>query len=132
VIRYIDTSAYLKLLVEEAESATLKAHLQTARKEGHRIVSSILIETELRRAGHRLGIAAVDIESELSKLDIISVEDSTFMRAGNFPDPLLGSLDALHLATAIECAATAIYTYDVRQAIAAQNAGIPVLAPGAE
>jgi uncharacterized protein len=132
VIRYIDTSAYLKLLVEEAESATLKAHLQTARAEGHRIVSSILIETELRRAGHRLGIAVVDIESELSKLDIISIEDSTFFRAGNFPDPLLRSLDALHLAAAIECAATAIYTYDARQALGAQNAGIPVLAPAAE
>jgi uncharacterized protein len=129
VIRYIDTSAYLKLLVDESESAMLKSHLQTARADGYELVSSILLETELRRAGHRLGIAVADIESELSKLDIISIDDSTFIRAGNFPDPLLRSLDALHLAAAIECAATAIYTYDARQASAAQNAGIQVLAP---
>jgi uncharacterized protein len=132
VIRYIDTSAYLKLIVEEAESETLKAHLLMAKAEGHHLVSSMLIETELRRAGFRLGIAVADIESELSKLDIISLDDSTFVRAGNFPDPLLRSLDALHLAAAIESAATAIYTYDDRQATAARNAGIQVLAPGAE
>jgi uncharacterized protein len=131
VIRYIDTSAYLKLLVEEPESATLRAHLVTARDEGHVIVSSILIETELRRAGHRLGIDVADIESELAKLDIVRIEDSTFIRAGNFPDPLLRSLDALHLAAAVECGASTIYTYDARQTIASRNAGIAVLAPGA-
>ena len=130
MIHYIDTSAYLKLLVEEAESEALHDCLRAARAHGHLIVSSILIETELRRAGHRLGIAVDEIEAELSKLDIISADDSTFVRAGNFPDPLLRSLDALHLAAAIECGATAMYSYDARQAAAAKNAGITVLAPG--
>ena len=37
--------------------------------------------------------------------------------------------DALHLATAIECGATSIYTYDTRQAVAATNAGIAVVTP---
>jgi uncharacterized protein len=129
MIRYVDASAYLKLLVSEPESNALAASLNAARDLGDRLVSSILIETELRRAGHRLGIAVADIEAELAKLDIISAADSTFVRAGNFPDPMLRSLDALHLATAIECAATSIYTYDARQSVAAQNAGLSVLAP---
>ena len=38
-------------------------------------------------------------------------------------------IDALHLATAIECGAVGIYTYDQRQAEAATRVGIAVLAP---
>ena len=127
--RYIDTSAYLKLLVTEAESATLRADLQQARRAGHRIVSSILLETELRRAAQRLGIALGDIEAELRKIDLISADDATFVRAGNLPGPSLRSLDAIHLAVALEVGATDIYTYDERQADAATKAGLTVVAP---
>ena len=130
MIHYIDTSAYLKLIVEEAESADLKAALEVDRAAHHRVVSSILLETELMRAGHRWGIDAALIDAELRKLDIVRAADSTFSKAGTFPDPLLRSLDALHLAAAVECGATSIYTYDGRQAAAAINAGIRVLAPG--
>ncbi len=130
MIHYIDTSAYLKLIVEEAESGDLKAALEVDRAARHRIVSSILLETELMRAAHRLGIEAALIESELRKLDIVSSSDSTFSKAGTFPDPMLRSLDGLHLAAALECGATSIYSYDARQASAALNAGIRVLTPG--
>ena len=129
MIRYIDTSAYLKLLVTEAESPALRADLQTARIAGHRIVSSILLETELRRAAQRLGLAVTDVETELTKIDIIRADDATFIRAGNIPGPTLRSLDALHLAAALEAGATAVYTYDERQADAAIQAGLTVLAP---
>lgn len=129
MIHYIDTSAYLKLLVAEPESPALRADLQTARTAGGRIVSSILLETELRRAGQRLGIAVAEIEAELTKLDIISADDATFIRAGNLPGPMLRSLDALHLAVALEAGATAVYTYDTRQAAAATQVGLTVLAP---
>ncbi len=129
MIRYIDTSAYLKLFVAEPETPALQADIENARKAGHRIVSSILLETELRRAGLRLGIDATDIEAELTKIDIISADDATFIRAGNLPGRHLRSLDALHLAAALEVGATEIYTYDARQAEAATNAGLTPVAP---
>ncbi len=130
MIHYIDTSAYLKLIIEEPESGAMSAAIETARGEGHRVVSSILLETELRRAGHRYGIDTTIIDHELAKLAIISAADSTFVRAGAFVDPTLRSLDALHVAAAVECGATTIYTYDSRQASAAQRVGIIVAAPG--
>ncbi|MCY7297805.1 MAG: type II toxin-antitoxin system VapC family toxin [Ilumatobacteraceae bacterium] len=129
MIHYVDTSAYLKLIIEAPESAGLVRVLDLGRGEGHRVVSSVLLETELHRARHRCGLDRQVIENEVAKLTLISAADSTFRRAGAFPDPLLRSLDALHLATAIECGAIAIYTYDHRQADAATNAGIEVLAP---
>ncbi|HUF97769.1 MAG TPA: PIN domain-containing protein, partial [Ilumatobacter sp.] len=100
MIHYIDTSAYLKLFIDEPESAALSRHLELGRARGHRVVSSVLLETELRRAGHRYGLARDLIDAEVAKLTLISAADSTFHRAGAFPDPLLRSLDALHLATA--------------------------------
>jgi len=117
------------LIIEEPESNAMARDLDFARAAGHRMVPSVLLETELHRAGHRYGLDREMIDSEVSKLTIIAAADSTFRRAGAFTDPLLRSLDALHLATAIECGSAAIYTYDHRQAEAATNAGIVVLAP---
>jgi predicted nucleic acid-binding protein len=132
VIRYIDTSAYLKLFIEEPESEALSRHLELARASGDQVVSSVLLETELRRAGHRYGIARETIDAEVAKVTMISAADSTFHRAGAFPDPFLRSLDALHLAAAIECGAEAMYTYDAGQAEAAARAGVDVIAPAEE
>ena len=129
MIHYIDTSAYLKLFIEEPESAALSRQLELGRLAGHRVVSSVLLETELYRAGHRYGLDRQTIDDEVGKVTIISATDTTFRRAGAFPEPLLRSLDALHLATAIECGAGAIYTYDRRQAAAAGYVGIDVISP---
>ncbi|MBI4884442.1 MAG: type II toxin-antitoxin system VapC family toxin [Actinobacteria bacterium] len=129
MIDYVDTSAYLKLLIEEPESALLAETLERARTDGRLLVSSMLLTTELRRAAWRLAIPLTEIDAELEKINLISVADSTFARAGAFPDPRLRSLDAIHLATAIECDATTIYTYDSRLSDAARGVGIVVSAP---
>jgi hypothetical protein len=45
VIHYVDTSAALKLLVEEPESADLAAALDAATRSGDRLVASMLLFT---------------------------------------------------------------------------------------
>jgi hypothetical protein len=52
-------------------------------------------------------------------------------RAAAYTDPLLRSLDAIHLATAEEVRAdlVALVTYDERLAAAAKELGLPVEAP---
>lgn len=52
-LAYLDTSAYLKLLFEEEESAVLEAVLSG----WPRLVSSEILATEMHRAAYRDGVA---------------------------------------------------------------------------
>ena len=49
MIASLETSAAAKLLFVEAESAGMAAYLAHVASEGHSVVSSALLETELRR-----------------------------------------------------------------------------------
>lgn len=127
MIYYIDTSAFLKLILDEAESAALTASVNAARDEGHTLVSSVLLETDLYRASWRLGVDRALIAKEISKVTLVSASDATFRQAGLFDEPHLRSLDALHLATALESEATAMYAYDKRLTDSALRRGIKTL-----
>lgn len=127
MIYYIDTSAFLKLILEEAESGALTKSVNTACGEGHTLVSSVLLETELYRAAWRLGVDRALIAKEIYKVTLVGVSDATFRQAGEFDEPHLRSLDALHLATALEAEATGMYAYDKRLIEAAQRRGIETL-----
>ncbi len=132
MIRYVDTSAYLKLVRLEAESEPFAEALRDAAGDGFPIVSSRLIETEMHRAGHRLGVPRDVIDAQLAKLTLIEISPWATQRAGAFPDPHLRTLDAMHLAVAIECGAEEIFTYDLRLTTSARLIGIAVRQPGAE
>jgi predicted nucleic acid-binding protein len=127
---YIDTSALLKLVkLDEIESAALRAYLAG---DGIELISSALLAVEARRAMLRLrpaGIPKVDlILSEVVQLDMSAavIED-----ASRLPDPMLRSLDAIHLATAllIREDVELLLTYDHRLTEAARTHGIPTAAP---
>lgn len=127
---YIDTSALLKLVKDdETESAALRQYLAAA---GRELISSALLAVEARRGMLRLrpaGLPKVDlILDEVVQLDISA---AIIERAGRLPDPLLRSLDAIHLATAllIREDVDALLTYDERLADAARAHGLPVVAP---
>lgn len=124
---YLDSSAALKLLVEEEESAALEALLDAAQPD---LVACWLLETELRRAAHRLGTLEQERVSRL--LDLVSlfeVPPSLFREAGLLPGVSLRSLDALHLAAAIRIGVEHVVTYDGRMAQAGRALGISVLTP---
>ena len=61
------------VLEVEAESETFAAALRDAAGEGFPIVSSRLIETEMHRAGHRLGVPRDVIDAQLAKLTLIEI-----------------------------------------------------------
>ena len=65
--------------------------------------------------------------------DYVSIDDEVVEAAMNEPDRMLRSLDAIHLATArvLGPDLTGLVTYDDRLATAANDAGIPVVAPRA-
>jgi predicted nucleic acid-binding protein len=129
---YMDTSALLKLVKDdEPEGPALRTHLEGMVEP--RLVSSTLLAVEARRGMLRIrpdGLSKVDLV--LSEVAQISISDAVIESASRLPDPLLRSLDAIHLATAllIREDVEAMLTYDVRLRAAAEAHGLPTAAPG--
>jgi uncharacterized protein len=127
---YLDTSAALKLVVPEQETADLEIWL--AERAGLPRVSSRLLRIEMlravaRNAPHRQDRANVI----LSSIALLSLDDVA-ATAEVLGDNMLRSLDAIHLATAheIRTELTAFVCYDKRLADSARSLGLPVAAPG--
>jgi predicted nucleic acid-binding protein len=126
---YLDSSAIVKLVVVEPETAALRAHLRRGR---HRLVSSGLARTEVVRASVPSGDAAVEAAHRaLGELDLVRVNDRVLRAAGTIGGPGLRSLDAIHLATAVMLGSSVsrLCTYDLRMAEAAEALGFTVVAP---
>lgn len=124
---YIDTSAAWKLLVREAESDAL---IDTLDSMEPGLVSSWLLDTELRRASQRNPHVTHQILSDLlDEIDLYEVPAGTFRSAGLLPGTHLRSLDALHLAAAVSIGVDAVLTYDERMAASARDLGLNVLSP---
>lgn len=124
---YLDTSAALKLILYEAESEALIGAITAV---GPTLAASFLLETELRRAVHRVpALSQQLITSILDRVDLYEVSPAIIRQAGLLPGEHLRSLDALHLATAIAIGADEVLTYDRRLAEAAGAVGMAVSAP---
>ncbi len=120
---YCDTSALVKLVVAEAESAVMTDFV---RSHG-RLASSELAITELYRAVPQ---AAPAVDQLLEGLSLIPVARAVLLAAGRLPGALR-SLDAVHVATALSIRATMLVTYDHRMYQAAKVVGLEPKAPRA-
>jgi len=125
---YLDTSAAAKLLVDEAESGALAAYIDEIGAEQD-LVSSALLEIELRRLAVRLGLDQSAVTDLLARLDLVDPPRSLFHEAGLLPGTQLRSLDALHLATALRVDADTLVAYDARLLDAARSLGFGVHSP---
>ena len=130
MIVYLDTSAALKLLVDEAESATLGDALQRRREGGDRLVSSLLLHAELHCAANCRpeAISRAAVGDVLSAVALVDVEAGDLITAPLLPGRL-GSADAIHLATALRVNATTLVAYDQELLAGAEAAGIRTLSP---
>ncbi len=125
---YVDSSAVVKLVMVERESAALRGYLRSRRP----LVSSALARTEVGRALSPLGAVAVRRGRQvLARVDLIRVSDRVLDVAARLPPPELRSLDAIHLATAQQLGGSLarVVTYDARMTVAADALGLTVVAP---
>lgn len=129
IVHYVDTSAWLKLIHDEDETEAMLDHLAKIQNAEGTFASSYLLATELERTGRRLGVTRASINDALREIDLLGPTEDTFQLAGRLPGENLRSLDALHIAAAIETGADAFVTYDVRQAEAANEAGFDIISP---
>ncbi len=126
---YLDSSAFVKVVVEETESAALRAFLAAS---GARRVSSALLRAEALRAVRHLGPDAVTTVREgLRRVDLIGIDDRILDSAGILEPQVLRTLDAIHLATALAVGddLDAIVTYDERMVAAARLVGLKTAMP---
>lgn len=126
---YLDSSALVKLVVREPESAALLSFL---RKHGER-ASSALALTEVPRALRRAGFGRVERRRARAVLGGVALVDADrrILSAAALEPPTLRTLDAIHLATALTLGEelAALVTYDRRLTEAAGRAHVEVLAP---
>lgn len=128
---YLDSSALIKLLVEEPESSALEGWLSTRRSVPR--TSSELARIEVVRAVRRLDLRLVaGARVLLAELDLVPISSAIVERAAELGDPALRSLDAIHLASAlaIRTGLTDVIAYDHRLVAAAEAAGLEVTRPG--
>jgi predicted nucleic acid-binding protein len=127
---YVDTSAAIKLLVEETHSKAFAAFYDA--RAGAEWVSSALLRIEVTRAIARAKpVLLPDARDLLAAFSYIAIDDEIVEAAMTEPDRSLRSLDAIHLATArlLGPDLDAIVTYDDRLATAASDAGLVTACP---
>jgi uncharacterized protein len=127
---YADTSAVIKLLVEETYSRAFAAFYDS--HTDAEWVSSALLKIEVTRAVARAMPALLpDARDLLTAFSFIAMDDDIVEGAVNEPDRRLRSLDVIHLATARVLARDldGIATYDDRLAAAAADAGLATISP---
>ena len=126
---YVDSSAMLKLAFAEPESVQLREWLT---QDQPVLVGSDLVRTETIRAVRRTFPDHVDrVITTLSLLNLLRVTPTAFRRASDLGPESLRSLDALHLASALELGEDleGMITYDSRLTVACARHGVRVVAP---
>ncbi len=127
-VAYLDTSAFVKLVALEPESAALQAALRA----WPRRASSALLRVEALRTLRRVELGLVEVARRmLAEVDLIGIDNQLLEVAARLSPPELRSVDAVHLASALTLAGDlgAVVTYDSRLSAAATHLGLTVLAP---
>jgi uncharacterized protein len=134
-IFYADPSALVKLVRDEPESNALRAFLANAD-----LVSSDLALTEIPRAVRRavrddpnlpLDLLLDRAGALLEAIALRPLDRPLLLAAGALGEPALRTLDAIHVASALDLQPVdAFVTYDERQAAAARLAGMRTMSPG--
>ena len=126
----LDSSALVKLVVDEPESAALETWLSG--RAPLSVTASDLVRVEVIRAVARADSAGGPRGRRLlAGVDLVPVSRDLLETAADLGPPSLRSLDAVHVATALGLgsALDAFVVYDERLARAATEAGLPVVAP---
>ena len=128
---YLDSSALMKLVRLEEESAALREWLSERPEQP--VVSSELGRVEVLRAARRVdGRALTEAHAVVADIDLVPLDRAVHDLASDIGHPLLRTLDAIHLASAVLLSdeLTAFIAYDHRLTSAADAAGLISATPG--
>jgi uncharacterized protein len=125
---YVDTSVLGRVLLDEPDKPAIQRDLA---KFGQRVASRLL-RVELRRVGLRRKLLD-RADTLIADVSLIPIDDRILGATETLTPSTVGTLDAIHLATAIrllkEGRLDALMTYDKQLAEGAREHSITVLSP---
>lgn len=124
---YVDASAFVKLVLVEAETPALIAALEGVQL----LVASQVLEVEVLRATRRGGGDVSLARAQLDAVRLMPLSEGIRRQASDLTPGSVRSLDAIHIATALSLGERlgGLCTYDQRMSDAGREAGLDVLAP---
>jgi uncharacterized protein len=126
-VLYVDTSAFLKLIRREPQSAALRSAVND-----ERLFSSELLLCEALRAAGRYGERLRDAAARaIGAISLVPIDRVLLADAGHLGPTSLRSLDAVHLVTALRAGdrLDGLLTYDGRLTDACRSHSVTVIAP---
>jgi predicted nucleic acid-binding protein len=126
---YADSSALVKLIVEEAETSALEDHLA---KRTHVLATSRLAIVEVARAcklANPSPEVAEEVDRLISSCMLVAVSSQLLRAARKLTSNTLRTLDAIHLASALRVEADELLAYDHRLLVAAGERGLQLAHP---
>lgn len=125
---YLDSSAVLKLLIDEKESVVLTGFID------FQVTSSALTRVEVIRTLHKIAPEKIEEAKVILKgFDVIPINGAVLNIAESFDSSnTLRSLDALHVATVLflEKTVNGLISYDKDMIVNAKQLGIETISPG--
>lgn len=125
----VDSSAIVKLIVDEPKSQSFSAWLKNCKDD---LFVSEIAHTEVARAVTRVDVSLHgQLNNVLERFGTIRVSSQILTIASVLSPTNLRTLDAIHLASCLILGddLTGFVTYDSTQAAAASHNGIAVIAP---
>jgi predicted nucleic acid-binding protein len=126
---YVDSSALVKLVIEEPESIPLEGYLL----RDALLATSRIALVEVPRAT-ALANPSEEVRTEAARLlqacILVAVGDRVLRQAAAITSREVRTLDAIHLSTALYIEADELITYDRRLFAAAEAQGVAAAAPG--
>lgn len=124
---YLDSSALVKLVLEEPESRVLEDEVRSIPLAS----SEIAVVEVMRACKHAARHGEQRARQLLESTFLVEVRRPLLEHAARLTSDSLRSLDAIHLATALEIVPDEFVAYDRRLLAAAAEAGLRVVSPGA-
>ena len=128
----MDASAIVKLVTDERESPALRQWLDTRTIVLTSRIATVEVPRALRRKGSRSReLAEPALGHAFRSMTILELDPRIAQAASELDPPILRSMDAVHLASALAARPEldAFVTYDLRLADAARAAGLEAVAP---
>jgi predicted nucleic acid-binding protein len=128
-VAYLDSSALVKVVLQEPGHQELRSFLGTIPDRATSVVSGIEVPRAVARA---LASVPPSVAALSERTVVIALDRAIVVRAAALRPLTLRSLDAIHIASAMELGPdlASFVTYDQRQAAAAREVGLPVESPG--